>query len=191
MDMDVVLTNGKITLAPASRIRIVYSQHRALYGPTVIAEAATLLEALLDTGERNGYPTEAEGFGWLATAAAEAAADRYCQPTGDRTASELAVLRAALRAALGDEGLTIARSVTPMGVAVEPEPGGPSWGSDGTAGLAVTLRANKGWELEANVPYSQSCSIVAPTTEDGAREVAALVRDVTTGKRPDPFPTWR
>ncbi|MGW2501828.1 hypothetical protein ACWCXL_12050 [Streptomyces sp. NPDC001588] len=181
------------TVAPSSagRITAVYAAQRALYGPTVIAEASSLLEDLLATAERHGYARGVEGLGWLATSAAETAADRYGRPHADRAVGELAILRGALRAALGDEGLTVTRCMTPMGVAVEPAPGGPSWGPDGTAGLAVALWANAGWELEVNVPRTRSFSIVAPATEDGAREVAALVRDVALGVRPDPFRQWR
>ncbi|MEU6513652.1 hypothetical protein [Streptomyces sp. NPDC046978] len=63
------------TVAPSSadRITAVYAAQRALYGPTVIAEASSLLEDLLATAERHGYARGGEGLGWLATSAAETA----------------------------------------------------------------------------------------------------------------------
>ncbi|MFI1535541.1 hypothetical protein [Streptomyces anandii] len=173
------------------RIRAHYAHLNALHGPTVIAEASSLLDALLDTAERQGYDRDGEALGWLVTAAAETAASRYDRPTTDRTAADLAEMRAALRAAFNERGLTVTDCRAPMGIAVERTPGGPGWGTGGKAGLAVTLWTNTTWELTINAARARAFPVVAPVTEDGARDVAALVRDIATGKAADPFRTAR
>ncbi|GGT78741.1 hypothetical protein ABT368_31770 [Streptomyces althioticus] len=173
------------TDSPA-RIRRIYDGHAGLYAPSVVDEAAALLDAYLATAEQHGLDRKAaDDEGWLALAAAEAVARKYRRPETERTSAELAELSAALRAALTAEGLEVVPTPVRMGVGVAPLPGGPTWGTAG--GLAVALYSDSGWELMLNATRTTAHSICAPVTEAGAAEVARLVHGVLRGDIRDPF----
>jgi hypothetical protein len=159
----------------------------ALHAPSVIAEAAGLLDAWLGVLDERGIDRRAEGPGWLAQAAAETVTAQYGRPATNRSSGELVELQHALTGAFRDEGLTIAHSVVRMGIAIEPVDGGPRWGIAGHTGLAVALYADSGWELMVNQMRTRSFTIYAPATADGAREVAALVAGIARGDVKDPF----
>nr|WP_011265277.1 hypothetical protein [Streptomyces sp. FQ1]AAX51382.1 unknown [Streptomyces sp. FQ1] len=169
-----------------TRIRRIYDRHAGLYAPSVVDEAAALLDAYLATAEQHGLDRKAaDDEGWLALAAAEAVARKYRRPESERTSAELAELSAALRAALTAEGLEVVPTPVRMGVGVAPLPGGPTWGTAG--GLAVALYSDSGWELMLNATRTTAHSICAPVTEAGAAEVARLVHGVLRGDIRDPF----
>ncbi|MEV5774252.1 hypothetical protein AB0L49_23830 [Streptomyces antimycoticus] len=173
------------TDSPA-RVRRIYDGHAGLYAPSVIAEAAALLDAYLVTAGQHGLDrAAADGEGWLALAAAEAVARRYRRPETDRTPAELNKLSTALTTALTAEGLEVVPTPVRMGVGIAPVPGGPTWGTAG--GLAVALYSDSGWELMLNATRTTSHSICAPVNEAGAAEVAGLVHGVLTGDVVDPF----
>jgi hypothetical protein len=172
----------------AEQISDHYAELRGVYGTTVQADAAALLDALLDTAERQGYPRDDDGLGWLVPAAASTAAAAYGRPAVDRTTGELAELRAELRAAFTEQGLTVttARDWLAVAVDVEDMPGCPPWARPD--GIAVALWSNTCWEIQPNVSRAmRSVTLVAPATADGARDVAQVVHAIATGARPDPF----
>ncbi|MFI5880847.1 hypothetical protein [Streptomyces sp. NPDC051554] len=172
-----------------NKITTWYAGLRALYAPSVIAEAARLLDAFHETATAYGHPREDRlgRLGGLITAAAEATADKYGRPTTNRQLDEITELHRALTQAFTEVGLTITGPHVRMGVAVEPLDGGPRWGWDNAAGLAVALYANSGWELMVNQTRTRVFSIHAPDTPAGAREVAAIVHGILRGDLPDPF----
>ncbi|MEV5204193.1 hypothetical protein [Streptomyces sp. NPDC053720] len=167
------------------RIRRIYDGHAGLYAPSVVTEAAALLDAYLATADQHGLDQKAADFdGWLALAAAEAVSRKYSRPT-DRTSGELYELLNHLRTALATEGLEVVTTPVRMGVGIAPVPGGPTWGTAG--GLAVALYTDSSWELMLNSAHTTSHTIHAPATEAGAAEVAQLVHGVLRGEVADPF----
>ncbi|MFC8676708.1 hypothetical protein ACFUEN_28985 [Streptomyces griseorubiginosus] len=170
-----------------NKITTHYSGLRALYAPSVIKEAAQLLDAFHKTAHDHGHTRDSLHLGALIPAAADATAGKYGRPSAERTHTEVVALHAALAEALRAEGLTIAASRIPFGVAVEPLPGGPRWGWDGITGLAVALYPDGGWDLMVNTPRTRVFTIHAPSTPDGAREVAAIVHSLLRGDLADPF----
>ncbi|MCI3277629.1 hypothetical protein [Streptomyces cylindrosporus] len=172
-----------------NKITTAYGGLRALYTPSVVAEAAHLLDALYETAAGHGHPREDRlgRLGGLITAAAEATSGKYGRPAAERTPTEIVALQAELGLAFLDEGLTPAASQVHMCVAVEPLPGGPRWGWDGHVGLAVALYADSGWELMVNQARTRVFTIHAPGTPEGAREVAAIVHSILAGDLEDPF----
>lgn len=175
-----------------TRIRRIYDGYAGLYAPSVVAEAAALLDAYLATAEQHGLDRKAaDDEGWLALSAAEAIARKHRRPETERTFSDLTRLSDALRTTLIAEGLEVALTPVPMGIGVHPLPAGPTWGTDATgdtpSGLAVALYSDSGWELMMNTSRTSSYSIHAPVTEAGAVEVAQLVHAVLRGDAPDPF----
>ncbi|WP_406514570.1 hypothetical protein OG851_43590 (plasmid) [Streptomyces sp. NBC_00161] len=173
------------TDSPA-RIRRIYDGHAGLYAPSVVTEAAALLDAYLATAEQHGLDRKAaDEDGWLALSAAEAISRKYGRPATERTSTELSQLGRELNTALTAEGLEVVPTPVRMGTGVAPVPGGPTWGMDG--GLAVALYADSGWELMVNSIRTSSYTIHAPATAAGAREVAQLVHGVLRGDVADPF----
>lgn len=173
------------TDSPA-KVRRVYDRHTGLYAPSVVAEAAALLDAYLATAEQHGLDRkEADEEGWLALSAAEAVARKYGRPKTERTSAELSQLVRELNTALTAEGLEVVPTQVRMGTGIAPVPGGPTWGMNG--GLAVALYADSGWELMVNATRTTAHTIHAPATADGAREVAELVHGVLRGDLVDPF----
>lgn len=175
------------TESSINKISAVYAHHAALYAPSVTTEAARLLDALLDTAEQHGYPRTSDDLGTLATAAAYTVSRKYGRPATERQYAEITQLHRALAQALTEEGLTITGCHVRMGVAVEPLADGPRWGWDGTAGLAVALYSDGGWDLMVNQTRTRVFTIHAPDTADGAREIAAIVHSILRGDLPDPF----
>ncbi|OUD03003.1 hypothetical protein [Streptomyces swartbergensis] len=173
------------TDSPA-RVRRIYDGHAGLYAPSVVTEAAALLDAYLATAEEHGLDRKAaDDEGWLALAAAEAVARKYGRPATERTSTELHQLVRELTAALTAEGLEVVPTPVRMGVGVAPLPGGPTWGMNG--GLAVALYTDSAWELMVNATRTTSYTIHAPATAAGAAEVAQMVHGVLRGDIPDPF----
>jgi len=169
-----------------ARIRRIYDGHAGLYAPSVVDEAAALLDAYLATAEQHGLDRKAaDDEGWLALAASEAVSGKYGRPATERTAAELNKLSTALSNALTAEDLEVVPTPVRMGVGVAPVPGGPTWGMAG--GLAVALYSDSGWQLMLNAARTPSHSICAPVTEAGAVEVARLVHGVLRGDVADPF----
>lgn len=180
------MTPEPTTAAPSAesvqKVRRLLAGYRALYAPSVIDQAAALLDAYLDTAEQHGLDRGAANWdGYLTQAAAEPVSRQYGRPQQERTPAELYGLVADLRAVLVAEGLEVVPTPVPMGVGVAPLPGGPTWG------LAVALYTNGGWELMTNAERSRAFTIHAPATTAGAAEVARLVRGVLQGTEPDPF----
>ncbi|MEU3978101.1 hypothetical protein [Streptomyces bacillaris] len=181
------------TTDSAARIRRIYDRYAGLYADSLVTAAAALLDAYLATAEQHGLEGKAaDEEGWLAQAAADAVSKQHGRPKTERTASELNELLAHLRTALAAEGLTVVSTPVRMGVAVEPLPGGPVWGTgpggwNDPGGLAVALYSDSGWQLSTNSTRSTVHSIYAPVTEAGAAEVAQLVHGVLRGDVADPF----
>ncbi|MFF4821272.1 hypothetical protein ACFY2K_42595, partial [Kitasatospora sp. NPDC001309] len=150
-------------------------------------EATRLLDDLAAAAEKHGHHG-GDAAGWLAQAAAEATSTKHHRMARtERTPAELTELLRALSDAFTELGLTVVPSQGGRGsVAVAPVPGGPTWGINET-GLRVSLYIDGGWDLTVNQPQTRVCSIYAPTTEAGAREVAALVAAVLRGDAADPF----
>ncbi|MDX3025364.1 hypothetical protein [Streptomyces acidiscabies] len=175
-----------MTTDSPARVRRIYDGHAGLYAPSLVTEAAALLDAYLATAEQHGLDHKAaDEDGWLALAAAEAVSRKYGRPATERTLAELNQLSRELTTALTAEGLEIVPTPVRMGVGVAPVPGGPTWGMGG--GLAVALYADSGWHLMANSTRTTVHTIHAPATADGAREVAELVHAVLRGDIADPF----
>ncbi|MFD8851865.1 hypothetical protein [Streptomyces sp. NPDC059604] len=170
----------------STRVEKIYTRYAGLYAPSVVAEAAALLDAYLATAEQHGLDrTAADEEGGLAVSAAEAVARKYRRPKTDRTSVELSQLTRELTAALTEEGLEIVPTQIRMGTGVAAVPGGPTWGMAG--GLAVAIYADSGWELTANSTRTSVHTIHAPATAAGAREVARLVHAVLRGDIANPF----
>lgn len=168
------------------RIRRRFDGYAGLYGPSVVTDAASLLDAYLATAAQHGLDeTAANDEGWLTLAAAESTVARYRRPATERTSTDLSRLRSALTAAFTAEGLHVVPTPVRMGVGVAPVPGGPTWGA--ADGLAVAIYSDSGWELMLNSTRTPSHSVYAPVTEAGADEVAQLVHGVLRGDLPDPF----
>ncbi|MFI2215147.1 hypothetical protein [Streptomyces sp. NPDC020141] len=169
-----------------ARIRRHYDGLAALHAPSVIAEAATLLDAYVATAVQHGVdPKRADEDGYLTASAAETIARKYGTPRPERSATETHRLQSALRTAFADEGLEVVPTQVRMGIAVEPVPGGPTWGIHG--GLAVALYTDSGWQLMVNTARTTVHTIYAPATDAGAAEVAQLVHGILRGDIADPF----
>lgn len=169
-----------------TRIERIYNRYAGLYAPSVVAEAAELLDAYLATAEQHGLDRKAaDEEGWLAVSAAEAVARKYSRPKTERTPAELSQLTRELNTALTAEGLEVVPTQVRMGTGIAPVSGGPTWGMNG--GLAVALYADSGWELMVNSTRTRTFTIHAPATAAGAREVAQLVHAVLRGDATDPF----
>lgn len=184
------MTTEPTTAAPTAesvqKVRRLLAGNRALYTPSVINQAAVLLDAYLDTAVQHGLDRAAANWdGYLTQAAAEPVSRQYGRPQQERTPAELHGLVGELRVALVAEGLEVVPTPVPMGVGVAPLAGGPTWGAG--RGLAVALYTNSGWELMTNAERSRAFTIHAPATAAGAAEVARLVRGVLAGTETDPF----
>ncbi|MFI0454534.1 hypothetical protein [Actinomadura sp. 6N118] len=182
-------TTTKTVTTSEQQISRHLARHRALYAPSVVAEAAAFLDDLLAVADRHGVDPTAEAAGWLVTAAAESISPRYGRPPVERTVAQVRELTAALDAECDRIGLTRAlpaggRDATT--VAVAPAPGGPTWGISPT-GLAVRIYTDAGWDLTINQARTPAISIYAPATPDGAREVARMLDRILHGRAPDPF----
>ncbi|NUR01392.1 MAG: hypothetical protein HOY79_34155 [Streptomyces sp.] len=183
----VVAVDGRLvtdtpSAASRARIRRIYDGYAGLYAPSVVDEAARLLDAYLATAAQHEANDD---DGYLGRAAAEATARKHGRPPAERDLAELNRLSRELIEALTTEGLEIVPTPVRMGVGVAPVPEGPRWGPDG--GLAVALYADSGWELMVNALRTTSYTIHAPATEAGAAEVARLVHAVLRGDVRDPF----
>ncbi|MGW4803038.1 hypothetical protein [Kitasatospora sp. NPDC004272] len=157
---------------------------RALYGPTVTREAATLLDAFCRAALDQGRTVLDDGHQHLAAAATETALAPYRGHRQDeRTHAELQTLLDTLESALTATGLTLMPNHgSRSGHAVAPLPDGRLQGP----GLSVSLHLNGGWDVCLNQPGASVLTVYAPVTEDGAREVAQVVHEVLTGqRRPD------
>lgn len=170
-----------------ARVRRIFTGYAGLYAPSVIEEAAALLDALVATAEEHGHDRQSEATGWLTTAAAEATSSKYRRHGVDRSHTEVIELVRTLTTELTELGLTIVPAQGRNMVAVAPVPTGPSWGLDGRTGLAVALYTDGGWDLTVNQRQTRVHSIYAPATADGAREVAAIVHGIAHGDVEDPF----
>ncbi|MEU6932827.1 hypothetical protein AB0A05_27135 [Streptomyces sp. NPDC046374] len=168
------------------RVHALFGRYRGLYAPSVISEAAGLLDELLDTLERHGHSRTGEASGMLVQAAADAVAEKYRRGRPDLTPGERSQLEGSLRDAFLGEGLVLAPSQVRLGVAVEPLKDGRTWGVSGT-GLAVALYTDSGWELMVNQLHTTVHTIHAPLTGSGAREVAVIVHQLLKGQLPNPF----
>lgn len=148
-----------------------------LYAPSVLAEAAALLDDMWTAGQRHGV-TPSDWDADLADASLGVISQRYSRsPKPQRTVAEVNALHRALINALAELDLT-----TRDGRAVLVDrPGGTT--------LAVAIWADGGWDLSPYTAggYAPVMPIAAPATEAGAGEVAAIVGDVIAGRRPDPF----
>ncbi|MFF7889709.1 hypothetical protein ACH40F_53925 [Streptomyces sp. NPDC020794] len=152
----------------------------------------THFAALLLTAAQHGHTKGSSELGRLTKAAAEATWSKHHRVTDPRLTGELSQLRATLAQALTGEGLTLATCCfVPLGIAVDPLPGGPSWGVTGDAGLTFVLYGDSGWYLMANTERSTAHSVYASADADGARKVAAIVHGILQGDIPNPFRAGR
>jgi hypothetical protein len=97
----------------------------------------------------------------------------------ERGTAMLAELKSALTDALTTPELSLAVPAIRSGVTVAP--------NRGKTGLAVGILLNRGRGLTINQPGSTVLAICAPTTVEGAADVAELVHSVLHGEIPDPF----
>ncbi|MYS36345.1 hypothetical protein K388_07127 [Streptomyces sp. KhCrAH-43] len=156
---------------------------RVIYTPSVLAEAAELLGKLYSAGQEHHIDRE----DWAAVTSLpmgvlDALAARYCSRV-TLTHVEYNTVRDRLIGELDARNLTAERR---QRVTVAPLPGGPSWGSSGRSGLSLGLTVG-GWDISVDEIASRPHSIAAPATEDGARDVAELVRKILSGEAPNPF----
>lgn len=170
----------------AARIQRNYDGLASLYAPSVVREAAELLDAYLSLAEERGLDRATADYdGYLAMSAAYTVSRQYGRPNTERPSTEVYELQGALREALTAEGLEVVPTPVRMGTGVAPLPDGPRWGSRG--GLAVALYVNSGWELMANAERTTGFTIHAPASAAGAAEVAAIVHGMLRGDVPDLF----
>ncbi|MDH6128807.1 hypothetical protein [Kitasatospora sp. GP82] len=154
-----------------------------LIGPTALTTAALLLDDLSGAALVHGHTVNSPGMNWLVNAAAEATLQRLRsreQPI--RPASETAPLLDRLRAALRDAGLDAVPG-TRSGVTVAVPPGRPT----SVSSSELTIALHRGWELTINSAGSSVVSVRAPVTENGAVEIAGIVRDILSGGHGNPF----
>ncbi|WP_147312447.1 hypothetical protein [Thermomonospora umbrina] len=178
-----------MTDSPRDRVATYLARQRALYVPSVITEAGELLADLLAVAERHGVPPTAEAAGWLVTAAAESVSERHGRrPEPERTAAQARPLIDALTSECVRRGLTTAPARHGGGwdVAVEPVPGGRTWGPART-GLVVRIYADADWHVMVDQRRTRTFTIYAPATPAGAIEVAALLDDIMRGHATNPF----
>jgi hypothetical protein len=156
----------------------------ALYAPSVLAEAAELLGKLYAAGQEHHIDRE----DWAAVTSLplgvlDALAARYCSNV-ELTGTERHAARDALISELSAKGLTVEPG---QRIAVEPLPDGPRFGYRGQAPVSLALTSG-GWDIRVDeVASADPRPIAAPATEDGAREVAELVRKILSGEAPNPF----
>nr|WP_024127974.1 hypothetical protein [Streptomyces sp. 14R-10]AHF46248.1 hypothetical protein pZL1.83c [Streptomyces sp. 14R-10] len=158
---------------------------RAIYTPSVLAEAAELLGKFYAAGQEHHIDRE----DWAAVTSLplgvlEALAARYCSHV-ELTGSEWHTVRDTVISELSAKGLTVQPG---QRVVVDPLPGGPRFGYRGQAPVSLALTRD-GWEIRVDEAARADGSrpIVAPATEDGAREVADLVHRILSGETPNPF----
>lgn len=157
---------------------------RVLYTPSVLAEAAELLGKLYTAGQEHHIGRE----DWAAVTSLpvgvlDVLAARYCSRV-ELADTEWHAVRDTLIGELGAGGLTVRPG---QRVAVEPLPDGPRFGHRGQAPLSLALTSG-GWDIRVDeVASAGPHPIAAPATEDGAREVAELVRKILSGEAPNPF----
>ncbi|MEU9480804.1 hypothetical protein [Streptomyces sp. NPDC048191] len=181
------LDAAKIGIRMATRDLGAHAQYgsRVLYVPSVLAEAADLLATMYEAGQDHGIgPEDWAAVTSLPTGVVDALAARYCSRV-KLTSVELHAARDALVEELSAKGLTVRPGLR---VAVDPPAGGPRFGYQGReAALSLTL-TSEGWDIRIDEPASdRPRPIAAPATEEGAREVAELVRKILSGEAPNPF----
>lgn len=158
---------------------------RVLYVPSVLAEAADLLAKMYEAGQHHGItPEDWAAVTSLPTGVVDALAARYCSHV-KLTSTELHTARDTLIGELGTKGLTVRPGLR---IAVDPPAGGPRFGYQGReAPLSLALTSG-GWDIRVDEPASdRPHPIAAPATDEGAREVAELVRKILCGEAPNPF----
>ncbi|MER6256805.1 hypothetical protein ABT224_36230 [Streptomyces sp. NPDC001584] len=157
---------------------------RVLYTPSVLAEAAELLGKLYTAGQEHHIGRE----DWAAVTGLpmgvlDALAARYCSRV-ELTGTERHAARDTLIGELSAKGLTVQPGAR---IVVEPLPDGPRFGYRGQAPVSLALTSD-GWDIRVDeVASAGPHPIAAPATEDGAREVAELVRKILSGEAPNPF----
>ncbi|GHH54524.1 hypothetical protein [Streptomyces candidus] len=154
-----------------------------LYVPSVLEEAAELLGKLYAAGQEHHIERE----DWAAATSLplgvlDVLVARYCSGV-TLTSIALHAARDALTSALSAMQVTVQPG---QRIAVAPLPGGPAWGSRGQSGLSLGL-TRAGWDIAVDETASRPLPIAAPTTEEGAREVAGLVHKILRGEATDPF----
>ncbi|MFJ8388652.1 hypothetical protein ACIQ9Q_29825 [Streptomyces sp. NPDC094438] len=156
---------------------------RVIYVPSVLAEAAELLGKLYAAGQEHHIdPEDWAAVTGLPVGVLSVLDARYCSRVKLST-SELHAARDTLVAELSARRVTVQPG---QRIAVAPLPGGPAWGSRGESGLSLGL-SSEGWDIRVDEIASQPRPIAAPTTEEGAREVAGLVHKILSGESADPF----
>jgi hypothetical protein len=157
----------------------------ALYAPSVLAEAAELLGKLYAAGQEHHIDRE----DWAAVTSLplgvlDALAARYCSRV-ELTGTERHAVRDALISELNAKGLTVQPG---QRIAVEPLPDGPRFGSRGQEAPVSLALTSGGWDIRVDeVASAGPRPVAAPASEDGAREVAELVRKILSGEAPNPF----
>ncbi|QNS09406.1 hypothetical protein [Streptomyces xanthii] len=181
------LDAAKIGIRMATRNPGAHVQEGApvLYVPSVLAEAADLLAKMYEAGQNHGIaPEDWATVTSLPTGVVDALAARYCSRT-ELTSVELHAARDALIEELGAKGITVRPGLR---IAVDPPAGGPSFGYQGREAPLSLALTREGWDIRVDEPASgRPRRIAAPATEEGAREVAELVRKILSGEAPNPF----
>ncbi|MFE4539639.1 hypothetical protein ACFRKB_32015 [Streptomyces scopuliridis] len=164
---------------------------RALYAPSVVKEAASLLDDMWATGERRGVPRGE--WGWAVSlpdgVLGVTARTHTRGPIPKRTGEEVTALCQDLIAALSSAeiGMSVEPGPRKNMTIVKRLPRTPRGGLHGDANLIVGIYANGGWDISMNADGASVISIAAPATTAGAAEVAAVVRAVARGELGNPF----
>ncbi|MCX4682580.1 hypothetical protein OG413_46200 [Streptomyces sp. NBC_01433] len=167
------------------------ASNRILYAPSVVKEAASLLDDMWATGERRGIPRGE--WGWavnLPDGVLSVTAHTHTSgPVPERTSEEITALCKDLVAALtsAEIGMSVEPGPRKNMTIVRRLPQTPRGGLHGDANLIVGLYSNGGWDISMNADGASVVSIAAPATTAGAAEVAAVVRAVARGELGNPF----
>lgn len=158
---------------------------RVLYTPGFLAEAADLLSKLYAAGQEHHIERE----DWAAVTSLpvgvlDALTARY-RSRPELTSVELHAARDTLVGELTAKGLAVRPGLR---VVVDPLAGGPRFGYQGRDAPVSLALTREGWDIRVDEAASaHPLPIAARATEDGAREVAELVRKILCGEALNPF----
>jgi hypothetical protein len=154
---------------------------RGFYADSELDSAADLLSDLYATGERHGVERSRWGYVTsLAAACVDVSRRDHFPQSQDQAAALLDVVQETLNA---EHGITAHRDgphiLLPRVDAT------PAWSG---RSLAVSLQPDFGWcVLLPGLAHSPVLPVDAPLTDAGAREIAAMLVEINTGHRGNPF----